>query len=168
MSDDEYEVEKVLDKRINKNGEPEYLVKWKNFNDPADDTWEPMANLEGADIEIKKFEQALESGRKKGGLKRKEDKEKRSESAPKMKKLDGDVKPRGFSRGLVAEKIIGSTNDPYKQFFVIKWKGCKETDLVSAKEANSKIPQLVIRWYEEQLQRRCMEEEDVEPEEISL
>lgn len=169
MSDDEFEVEKVLDKRINKNGEPEYLVKWKNFNDPADDTWEPTANLDGADIEIKKFEQALESGRKKGGVKRKEEKERKGESAPKIKKLDGDLKPRGFARGLPAEKIIGSTNDPHKQYFVIKWKGCEETDLVTAKDANAKIPQLVIRWYEEQLSRRCKEEEeDEEPEEICL
>jgi len=169
MSDDEFEVEKVLDKRINKNGEPEYLVKWKNFNDPADDTWEPMANLDGADIEIKKFEQAIESGRKKGGIKRKEEKEKRSEPSAKIKKLDGDLKPRGFARGLPAEKIIGSTNDPYKQHFVIKWRGCTDTDLVTAKDANAKIPQLVIRWYEEQLLRRSMEDsEEVEPEEICL
>jgi len=168
MSDDEYEVEKVLDKRINKNGEPEYLVKWKNFDDPADNTWEPMANLEGADIEIKKFEALVESGRKKGGVKRKEEKERRSESAPKIKKLDGDVKPRGFARGLQGEKIIGATNDPYKQFFVVKWRGCNDTDLVAAKDANAKIPQLVIRWYEEQLQRRVMEEDEVEQEEIAL
>ena len=45
MSDEEYEVEKVLDKRVKK-GQVEYLVKWKNYDDPDDNTWEPIGNLE--------------------------------------------------------------------------------------------------------------------------
>ena len=44
MSDEEYEVEKVLDKRVKK-GQVEYLVKWKNYDDPDDNTWEPADNL---------------------------------------------------------------------------------------------------------------------------
>lgn len=45
MSDEEYEVEKILDKRIRK-GNVEYYVKWKGWNDPADNTWEPVGNLD--------------------------------------------------------------------------------------------------------------------------
>ena len=45
MSDEEYEVEKILDKRIRK-GNVEYHVKWKGWNDPADNTWEPVGNLD--------------------------------------------------------------------------------------------------------------------------
>ena len=33
MSDEEYEVEKVLDKRVEKGGYTEYLVKWKNYSE---------------------------------------------------------------------------------------------------------------------------------------
>ena len=64
MSDDEFEVEKVLDKRVNKavKGGVEYLVKWKGFDNPEDDTWEPSENLEGAEVEIKKFEESLGKG----------------------------------------------------------------------------------------------------------
>ena len=31
MSDEEYEVERILDKRVNKSGFTEYLVKWRNY-----------------------------------------------------------------------------------------------------------------------------------------
>ena len=41
------------------------------------------------------------------------------------KKKKDDSKPRGFSRGLTAERIIGATNDPGELFFLIKWKGTR-------------------------------------------
>ena len=41
MSDEEYDLEKVLDKRVKKGNAVEYLVKWKNYDDPDDNTWEP-------------------------------------------------------------------------------------------------------------------------------
>ena len=58
MQEDEqdYEVERILEKKTGKKGKVEYLVKWKNFDDPADNTWEPAANLEVAQDLIEKFE----------------------------------------------------------------------------------------------------------------
>jgi len=57
MQDEEdYEVERILEKKTGKKGKVEYLVKWKNFDDPADNTWEPAANLEVAQDLIEKFE----------------------------------------------------------------------------------------------------------------
>lgn len=170
MSDDEYEVEKVLSKRFNNAGDPEYLVKWKNFDSVEDNTWEPLPNLAGAEILIQKYDQAQDDkkGEEKRGRKRKDDKDsKRHDSpAPKNMKPDAKIMIRGFARGLPAEKIIGSNNDPHKQYFIVKWKGSEDTDFIPAKEANVKIPQLVIKWYEDDEKRRY--DEMSEPEEIEL
>jgi len=58
--EDDYEVEKILEKKESKKGKILYLVKWKNFDDPAENTWEPPANLEAARKLIEKFEKDLE------------------------------------------------------------------------------------------------------------
>ena len=61
-------------------------------------------------------------------------------------KKSEESKPRGFSRGLKPDKIIGATNEPGDLFFLIKWQGSEEADLVPAKEANLKIPQVIISY----------------------
>ena len=61
-------------------------------------------------------------------------------------------KPNGFDRNLEAEKIIGAAhNERGEVFFQIKWSGSEEDHLVPAREANLKIPQLVIKFYEDRL-----------------
>ena len=60
MSDDEevdFEVEKILEKRLTKKGKIEYLVKWKNFEDPSETSWEPAANLRAVQDIVEKYEQ---------------------------------------------------------------------------------------------------------------
>ena len=58
--EDDYEVEKILEKRTTKKGKVEYLVKWKSFDDPADYTWEPSNNLDAVKDLVTKFEKDLE------------------------------------------------------------------------------------------------------------
>jgi len=157
MSDEEYEVEKILDKRQRKGG-MEYLVKWKNFDDPDDNTWEPSDNLADAEEKIKMFEKDLEA--KSSGAAKKEAAKRKATGSP-APRADKDAKSttkkakeekaQGFGRKLDAEKIIGATNEPGELFFLIKWKGTEEADLVPAKEANLKIPQVVIKFYEDRL-----------------
>ncbi|CAM9693992.1 unnamed protein product [Lampetra planeri] len=151
--EEEYVVEKVLDRRVVK-GKVEYLLKWKGFGD-EDNTWEPDENLDCPDL-ISEF---LENYKNKGRLaeeksesgKRKGSSLNGTEEAARTKKKKEETKLRGFARGLDPERIIGATDSSGELMFLMKWKGSDEADLVPAKEANVKCPQIVISFYEERL-----------------
>lgn len=52
----EYEVEKVVDSRLNKKGKMEYLIKWVGY-DSSQNTWEPERNLATCRDMIEKYNQ---------------------------------------------------------------------------------------------------------------
>jgi len=157
--EEEYVVEKILDKRT-RSGRVEYYLKWKGYSE-EDNTWEPVENLDCPDL-IAEFEEqrkkkkqenksketekpAPKSEKKKSIGGEKEDKDR------KKKRAEEEAKPRGFERGLDPEKIIGATDASGELMFLIKWKDSEEADLVPAKLANVKCPQVVIKFYEERL-----------------
>ncbi|RXN25393.1 chromobox -like protein [Labeo rohita] len=143
--EEEYVVEKVLDRRVVK-GRVEYLLKWKGFSD-EDNTWEPEDNLDCPDL-IAEYLQKQKPVDKKdttGKRKGESDTDGGEDSRPKKRKDEQD-KPRGFARGLEPERIIGATDSSGELM-----KNSDEADLVPAKEANVKCPQVVISFYEERL-----------------
>jgi len=154
--EEEYSVEKVLDKRTNK-GKVEYLLKWKGYGD-EDNTWEPSENLDCQDL-IETFEKkrTAEKAKKKEAEKRKSTTGSSSES---KKRKGDDDRPRGFDRGLDPERIIGATDSSGELMFLIKWKGSDEADLVPSREANVKCPQTVIKFYEERLTWHTSSQDD--------
>ena len=130
--EEEFSVEKVMDKRVGKNGKIEYLLKWRGYGD-EDNTWEPKENLDCPEL-IEAFEKAW-SQQKKGG---RPGGEKRKGGAigsePKAKRKDGE-RPRGFDRCLDPERIIGATDSSGEQMFLIKWK-VGEANLFDETEVN--------------------------------
>ncbi|KAM8830569.1 chromobox protein homolog 5 isoform 2-T2 [Synchiropus picturatus] len=176
--EEEYVVEKVLDRRVVK-GRVEFFLKWKGYSDKHN-TWEPEKNLDCPEL-ISEFMKtykkssssggggstpgssggggasktsAVPSGRAKesgSSKKRSSDEDEEGGSKSKKKKEEAILVARGFERGLEPEKIIGATDSCGDLMFLMKWKDSDEADLVLAKDANHKCPQIVIAFYEERL-----------------
>uniref|UniRef100_A0A0X3Q5C8 Chromobox protein homolog 3 n=1 Tax=Schistocephalus solidus TaxID=70667 RepID=A0A0X3Q5C8_SCHSO len=124
----EYEVEKILDVKV-VDGSEQFLVKWKDHDD-SHNTWEPVGNLACPRILHEFFLQR---------------------SLAEEKIVDVEVnsdKPYGFERGLAPTCITGVTKVDEELYFLIKWKGRKDPDVVPATQANVRCPQLVIGFYE--------------------
>ncbi|XP_054164075.1 chromobox protein homolog 3-like [Oppia nitens] len=219
--EDDFEIDKIVDKRVDSNGKVEYWVKWKGF-DETDNTWELkenlMQNLKCSSV-VDQFERQLKNttdshnntanhyliddnkvianttrvakedsthklsdisaksntkdnimnkkGIKKNGntsdsvttTKRAHNKTNRKlKNCPNDEKMDqipdkviDKSKLKGFDRQLEADYICGATTLYGELMFLIKWKGVNSADLVAAKEANQKIPQTVIKFYEKNL-----------------
>lgn len=63
-TEQEYEVERIIDVHFKRNGTREYLVRWKGFG-AKDDTWEPADNLSCPDL-IEKFNEKLDKTKSTG------------------------------------------------------------------------------------------------------
>ncbi|XP_051992242.1 uncharacterized protein LOC127650689 isoform X2 [Xyrauchen texanus] len=156
---EEFVVEKVMDQRV-VNGKVEFFLKWKGFTD-ADNTWEPEENLGCPELIAAFLESQKGVVEKTDSNKRKPstDEPETEESKAKRKKEMSD-KPRGFARNLDPERIIGATDSSGELMFLMKWKDSDEADLVPAREANTRCPQIVIAFYEERLTwHSCPEDE---------
>jgi hypothetical protein len=159
--EEEYVVEKIVDKRVSKSGKTEYFLKWKGYGD-EDNTWEPKENVSCKDM-IADFEKKLKEKKTTPAAKRKSDSPKNNKSEEKkVKKEDNSSRVRGFDRGLEVERILGATDSSGDLMFLLKWKGSDEADLVPAKEANLKCPQSVIKFYEERLSWHTASQDDEE------
>ncbi|XP_058461894.1 chromobox protein homolog 3-like isoform X1 [Malaya genurostris] len=171
----EFSVEKILDRRV-VNGKVEYYLKWKGYS-AEENTWEPEENLDCPDL-IQAFEDARKKKEKDGKLQSSTASKHSAESvtltgkeessgrkvgrksaasddskvaAAKRKSTTGEDKKIGFDRGLEPEEILGATDHNGQLMFLMKWKDAANADLVPAKQANIKCPQIVIKFYESRL-----------------
>ena len=62
--------------------------------------------------------------------------------------MGGNGTAQGFERPLESEGITGAKDSRGDFMFLMKWKDTWEADLVIAKEASSKCPQIVIAFCE--------------------
>lgn len=147
---EDYVVERVLDRR-EWQGKLQYLLKWKGYPD-SENTWEPEENLRCPDLIgkfLKKQRQKAKSERQQPAASNMKDDADEPSGTKKEQDQGGVAKPRGFDRGLEPDRIIGATESSGELMFLIIWKGCDEADLVPARVANLRCPQVVMRFYQE-------------------
>lgn len=145
--EEEFVVEKIIDSRV-KGGKKEYFLKWKGFPD-SENTWEPSDNLDCPEL-ISAYEDKAKKKKEEAKKRKKDDDDGTSKKKKKVVE-DEENKPRGFDRGLQPERIIGATDSGGELMFLMKWKDSDEADLVPARQANIRCPQIVIAFYEERL-----------------
>lgn len=177
--EEEFIVEKILDKRTEPDGSVRYLLKWKGYGD-EDNTWEPPENMDCEDL-LEEFEKKLSKPKKRrkriiepdddGDSRRQSNesessigsntiahqrKPKKSHSSESRKSstvsnnCSSNVKVSDFDR-YVPSEILGVTKVGGSLKFLMKWEGIERATFVLAKEANIVCPQLVIDYYESRL-----------------
>ncbi|XP_065216939.1 chromobox protein homolog 1-like [Planococcus citri] len=150
--ENEYIVEKVIDKRILPNGTSEYYIKWKDWPSTTN-TWEPEQHLSNCMDLIYEYERERKHRRpaKKAriSMKKTASPTQSNSSSPEYSPNVSYVLPRvnGFERGLVPERIVGAT-DSGGLTFLMKWEGQDTLELVRSPIARIYSPQLVIQFYE--------------------
>ena len=138
-SEDDYSVEKVIDKRIAKNGKIEYLLKWKGYRD-EESTWEPKENLNCQKL-MEDFEKE-HAGRKR-----------------KIKVEQNDEE--GFTVERVIDRRIGKSG---RVEYLLKWKGYRQEESTWEPRENLNCKQLIqdFEW------ERELKQKNIKPEGGSL
>lgn len=144
--EEEYIVEKVVDKRLNKHGKVEYLLKWQNYPS-SQNTWEPEEHLNCPDL-IAVFEESL-SNRPKDEKKSIRKTMKIGSKSSKKTKSTETVKTDVTKKlELNIERIVSVINENNVLYICVKWESVKDFEWIPSQIVHKKSPQLLIDYYE--------------------
>ncbi|XP_068151743.1 heterochromatin protein 1-like [Drosophila tropicalis] len=135
----EFVIEKILDQRL-RNDKVEYYIKWKSHC-KSKNSWKELDPLAFANV-IEQFQlKRIEKAPKKAASK--------ASNSDGGNSLDGQTgMGNGFQRGLEALEICGVAYNNTGLMYLIRFEGGAEPELIPAKVAKTKIPQMVIQYYE--------------------
>jgi len=163
VEEDEFVVEKILEKRIGKKGKTEYLIKWKNYNE-EDNTWEPASNIDGYKNIVDAFEKELKAIAKSVEQAVKLDESENKRNKTKEIKAPEEIKPTTVEipkkkkepKPTKKEKKPAPPPDVYNiesltkkngSKYLVKWENYPSDQ--NTWEPKSSIPEFIIKYYEE-------------------
>ena len=121
--EEDYEVEKIVDKRTC-DERVAYNLKRKGYNEDHN-IWEPVENLDCPDL-IAEFQEQIKKKKQENILKETKEIKDKTKNMSSISEQDKEKpeevsKPYGFYRVLVPENIISATDDSGEPMFLIKW-----------------------------------------------
>ena len=154
VEEESFEVEKILEKRVIKGKKVEYLIKWKNYDGPDDNTWEPADMLEEAGDIIKMFEKELK-------VEKDESKLNNDQNVNNTEQVEDKIENKDTAEHLEAKKTKSSTKkkkcvsiqeDVYNveallekkgSKYLVKWENYPEDQ--NSWEPKSSIPDYILK-----------------------
>lgn len=142
-----YIPERLVDFKVDENGEKYYLVKWLGIP-KEQNSWEHRSNL-GCYYMMDQIE------REKARVLEKKTpitvSVRRYTTSRRQGFVPFEDRITGFDLGRTPEMVLGLTDVSGELEFLIKWKGVYEADLIPREIANERCPQIVIKFYEDNL-----------------
>lgn len=138
--DQQYVVEKILDKRIDSKGFAKYLVKWEGYPSTSN-TWEPLENLVDCDAAMQQYELTRATIL--------------SDKYGKKRRIPGDLplhKSDRERKEYEVGEILGLTIVNDEKYFLINLVNCSKSTFIRSSLANRMFPLKVIDFYLRHLQ----------------
>jgi len=164
-SEEEYEVEKIVDQRTIK-GRRQFLIRWKGYTE-EEDTWEHEKDIncdkliEEFLVEQEDIETEMEEKKKNKHESEKKDKIKNSKKGYKDKKdntKNGEDKDVDDSKEYEVEKILDVRfKKNNKRHFLIRWKGFSVKDDSWEPEEHLNCPELINKFMQKLEKIKCQD-----------
>lgn len=159
-ADDEYVVEEIVGHKVSK-GTIIYDVKWQGYENPADRTWEPESNLEGAADVLQEYFEKIggrpEAGKKRKGRKSVAESDSVEVTKKRLKKEEGETwqPPNGsWEHDVHFIDTVEEKPDPKTgakmRFAYLVWHNGRKTQH-PLKHVYAKCPQKMLEYYENHL-----------------
>lgn len=144
----EFVIERVVDKKLNNEGKPLWLVKWQNYSF-RENTWEPLEHLVECDKQVQEFELARAKM-----IAERHDEEKAKNANGQAGPRRKPMMPRHKEFEIL--DVMGLTKVEEEKYFLVTIANSTKKGFIRESIANRIIPNKVIDFYIKNLQWKAV------------